>query len=225
MRHKILIVDDETMLTDLLSAHLRDCGYETLVANEGEQAVSLLSRQPDLILLDINMPGMDGMEFCRTIREHVTCPILFLTARVEEQDMINGFGCGGDDYITKPFRLQELTARIAAHLRRDERGRRKTAVLSDGHLLVNLTERRVFFEGKEIPFSRREYDLIEFLLANANQVFDRERIYESIWGYDAEGDSGVVKEHVRKIRAKLRDCTGMDFIETVWGVGYRWKRS
>ena len=225
MRQKILIVDDEEMLTDLLAAHLKDCGYETLTANSASRAITLLSGQPDLILLDINMPGMDGMELCRTIREHVSCPILFLTARVAEQDMINGLSYGGDDYITKPFHLNELTARIAAHLRRDERCRQKQAVLTSGFLLVNLSERKVCYRETQIPFSRREFDLIEFLLSNANRVFDREKIYESVWGYDAEGDSSVVKEHVRKIRAKFREYTGEEFIETVWGVGYQWKKS
>lgn len=226
MKQKILIVDDERMLTELLAAHLQDCGYDTLVANNAGQALGLLSRQPDLILLDINMPGMDGMELCRSIRAHVVCPILFLTARVTEQDMINGLGYGGDDYITKPFRLNELTARIKAHLRRDERSRQqKQAILSSGLLLVNLSERRVIYRETEIPFSRREFDLIEFLLTNANRVFDRDKIYEAVWGYDAEGDSIVVKEHIRRIRGKLREYTGEEFIETVWGVGYQWKRS
>lgn len=225
MKHKILIVDDEVMLTELLSAHLQDCGYETLSANDAGRAVELLLKEPDLILLDINMPGIDGLALCRSIREHVSCPILFLTARVTEQDMINGFGYGGDDYITKPFRLNELTARIAAHLRRDERCRQKQAVLSSGLLLVNLSERKVFYGETEIPFSRREFDLIEFFLTNANQVFDRDKIYESVWGYDAEGDSGVIKEHVRKIRTKLKEYAGKEFIETVWGVGYQWKSS
>lgn len=225
MRRKILIVDDEPMLTDLLKAHLEECGYEAMIANDADQGMNLLSRQPDLILLDIQMPGMDGLQLCRTIREHVSCPILFLTARVTEQDLINGLSYGGDDYITKPFRLNELTARIAAHLRRDERGGQKQAILTSGRLLVNLSERKVFYGETQIPFSRRELELIEFLLSNANRVYDRERIYEAVWGYDAEGDSGVVKEHVRRIRARLKEYTGESFIETVWGVGYQWKRS
>lgn len=222
MRCKILIVDDEKMMTELLSAHLRESGYETYAAGSGEEAMALLSKLPDLILLDINMPGVDGLKLCERIRDHVSCPILFLTARVTEQDKIRGFAAGGDDYVTKPFSLRELEARIAAHLRRDVRGRLKAAVLTDGSLLINLSERRVFFEEKEIPFSRREFDLIAFLRMNANQVFDRERIYEAVWGYDAEGDSAVIKEHVRKIRGKLKSAAGREYIETVWGVGYKW---
>lgn len=222
--YKILIVDDEKMMTELLCDHLQDCGYETLAAGNAREAMALLQRQPDLILLDINMPEMDGLELCRSIRSHITCPILFLTARITEQDKVNGLQYGGDDYITKPFGLKELSARIAAHLRRDERNRCKPSVLSAEGLLVDLAQRSVSCQGREIPFSRREFDILEFLMTNANQVFDKERIYEGVWGYDAEGDSNVVKEHVRKIRSKLREATGKEYIETVWGVGYKWSR-
>ncbi len=224
MHYKILIVDDEKMMTDLLSNHLRDCGYDTFVANNSSEAAALLQKQPDLIILDINMPGTNGLELCKNIRNHTACPILFVTARITEQDKINGFQYGGDDYITKPFSLNELTARVAAHLRRDERGKNKPNILTSNELLVNLSERTVFYNGTEIPFSKREFELIEFLITNANQVFDRERIYERVWGYEAEGDSGVVKEHIRKIRSKLHTITGNDYIETVWGVGYKWNR-
>lgn len=224
MHYKILIVDDEKMMTDLLSNHLRDCGYDTFVANNSSEAAALLQKLPDLIILDINMPGTNGLELCKNIRNHTACPILFVTARITEQDKINGFQYGGDDYITKPFSLNELTARVAAHLRRDERGKNKPNILTSNELLVNLSERTVFYNGTEIPFSKREFELIEFLITNANQVFDRERIYERVWGYEAEGDSGVVKEHIRKIRSKLHKITGNDYIETVWGVGYKWNR-
>lgn len=224
MHYKILIVDDEKMMTDLLSNHLRDCGYDTFVANNSSEAAALLQKLPDLIILDINMPGTNGLELCKNIRNHTACPILFVTARITEQDKINGFQYGGDDYITKPFSLNELTARVAAHLRRDERGKNKPNILTSNELLVNLSERTVFYNGTEIPFSKREFELIEFLITNANQVFDRERIYERVWGYEDEGDSGVVKEHIRKIRSKLHTITGNDYIETVWGVGYKWNR-
>ena len=224
MAYKILIVDDEKMITDLISAHLQDCGYDTLVANSSSEAMTLLQKQPDLMILDINMPGLNGLELCRNIRDHVACPIIFVTARITELDKINGLQYGGDDYITTPFSLKELSARVAAHLRRDERNKNKSPVLtsSDG-LLIHLSKRKVFLGETEIFFSKKEFDLIEYLMTNAGQVFDRERIYEAVWGYDAEGDSSVVKEHIRKIRAKFRDTTGHDYIETVWGVGYRWK--
>ena len=149
-----------------------------------------------MILLDINMPGMDGLELCGRIREHVTCPILFLTARVTEQDVIRGLSAGGDDYITKPFGMDELRARIAAHLCGEEK----------------------------LNFSNSEFEIIRLLSQNAGMVFDRETIYERLWGYDGEGDSIVVKEHIRKIRNKLSACTGKHYIETVWGVGYKWAK-
>lgn len=218
-----MVVDDEAMITELLSDHLGDEGYEVLVAAGAADALKLLPKNPDLIILDINMPGTDGLEFCKNIREHVSCPILFVTARITEQDKINGLQYGGDDYITKPFSLKELSARVAAHLRRDERARGAASVLTSGELLVNLSQRRVFFRDSEIEVSKKEFDLIEFLLTNAGQVFDRERIYERIWGYDAEGSADVIKEHIRKIRAKLREAAGEEYIETVWGVGYKWK--
>ena len=225
MKPKILVVDDESMITELLSDHLGDEGYEVYTANSAEQALKLLPKNPDLIILDINMPGTDGLEFCRNIREHISCPILFVTARITEQDKINGLQYGGDDYITKPFSLKELSARVAAHLRRDERTRCSYAsVLTSGELLVNLSQHRIFYRDTEIEVSKKEFDLIEFLLANAGQVFDREMMYERIWGYDAEGSADVIKEHIRKIRGKLHEATGEEYIETVWGVGYKWKR-
>lgn len=224
MAYKILIIDDEAMLTELLSDHLKNYGYITYVGKNSDEAISRLSIQPDLILLDINMPGTNGLELCKIIRNHVVCPILFLTARITEQDKINGLQAGGDDYITKPFSLQELTARIAAHLRRNERGRHVPEIVSSKEMIVNLSEHRVFFNGEEIVFSKREFDIIEFLMSNPNQVFDKERMYEAIWGYDAGGDSNVIKEHIRKIRVKLHEITGKEHIETVWGMGYRWKK-
>lgn len=224
MAYKILIVDDEKMMTELLSDHLHDCGYDTITANSSREAIEKLQKQPDLIILDINMPDMNGLELCKNIRNYINCPIIFVTARITEQDKINGLQSGGDDYITKPFSLNELTARITAHLRRDERNKYKPVILTSNDLIVNLSERTVCYHDTCIPFSKREFDLIEFLITNANQVFDKERIYEAVWGYDAEGDSNVIKEHIRKIRLKLGETTGRDYIETIWGVGYKWKR-
>lgn len=224
MAYKILIADDEAVLVQLIAEHLEQEGYATIMAGSAERALELLSKGPDLILLDINMPGMDGLELCRAIRDAVSCPVIFLTARISEQDKIRGLQAGGDDYITKPFSLGELSARIAAHLRRDERVRRTANLITSHGLIVDLNGRRALWEGKEIHFSKREFDVIEFLVMNQNQIFDRERMYELIWGMDAEGDSRVIKEHIRKIRNKLLEVTGEEFIETIWGMGYRWKR-
>ncbi len=224
MKRKILIVDDEKTLTQLLSAHLTNEGYLVYTANHPQEAMEKLNMIPDLILLDINMPDMDGLEFCAVIRDHISCPILFLTARVTEQDKVTGLLTGGDDYITKPFSLKELTARIAAHLRRDARTIKTARIVASGKLLVDLDERTVSYDGTETALSRKEFDIVELLITNPGQVFDRERIYEIIWGYDAEGDNTVVKEHIRKIRAKLSEVSGQEFIDTVWGVGYKWSK-
>ena len=147
---KILIIDDEPMMTELLEQHLADSGYGTMTANSAAEAMKLLPRNPDLIILDINMPDTDGLTFCKNIREHVSCPILFLTARVTEQDKIMGLGYGGDDYITKPFSLKELTARVAAHLRREQRQAQSSPILTSGDLVVSLSKRQgnFFFQNR-----------------------------------------------------------------------------
>lgn len=173
MPEKILIVDDEPMLVSLLSDYLSDLGYFTCTAADGKEALDKLRFSPDLILLDINMPGMNGLELCRTIRDEVSCPILFLTSRASEQDRINGLLLGGDDYITKPFSLPETAARIAAHLRREARSRNSSRLLASRELLVNLSNRTVHYKGEKIDFSRREFDIIEFLITHTGQVFDR----------------------------------------------------
>lgn len=225
MAYKILIVDDEPMLTSLLKDHFTDCGYTALTANSAKDAMTQIGNDPDIILLDINMPDMDGLELCKAVRAHVSCPILFLTARITERDKVNGFMAGGDDYITKPFGLAEITARVAAHLRRDERAHNNSRITVSEDLIVNFSEHTVFYKDTEIVFSKREFDIIEFLISNAGQIFEREYLYEAVWGLDAEGDSSVIKEHIRKIRKKLKDVTGSDdYIETVWGVGYKWKK-
>ena len=169
MVYRILIVDDEPILTELLSTHLQDHGYTVSVANSSNEAMEKLNTKPNLILLDINMPGMDGLELCKVIRNHIVCPILFLTARITEQDKVNGLRAGGDDYITKPFSLQELIARIEAHLRRDERNMRPPEVVTSQGLIINLSDRKVFWNEQELSFSKREFDIIEFLSSNPNQ--------------------------------------------------------
>lgn len=158
--------------------------YEILTACNGQEVIRKAQEQPDLILLDINMPGMDGLSVCRSIREHVRCPILFLTARVESADQILGFQAGGDDYIVKPFDLEELNARVAAHLRREQRRQNSSAVKFFGTLAIDYTARNVTINGEAVAFSRREFDILELLFLHAGQVFDRERIYESVWGMD-----------------------------------------
>ncbi len=220
--YKILIVDDEKDVVSLLRDYFELNGYEVCVAYNGEEAVSKVGVRPDIILLDVNMPGMDGLDVCSRIRDYVPCPILFLTARIEDSDKIRGFAAGGDDYILKPFSIEELGARVAAHIRREHRNVAQANVRFWGKLSIDYSAKAVTADGRPVAFARREFEIIELLSLNPGQVFDRERIYERIWGYDAEGDAGVVTEHIRRIRAKLR-VFGEDYhLETVWGMGYKW---
>ena len=183
-----------------------------------------LEGAPDIILLDVNMPSMDGFEVCRRIREFVSCPILFLTARTFEGDKVKGFSVGGDDYVVKPFSVMELEARVQAHLRREARHQNQAKVKFSGELLVDYSERAVYVNGYGVGLVKKEFDIVELLSQNAGQVFDKERIYEKVWGYDSEGDSGVIAEHIRRIRAKIGALTDKAYIETVWGCGYKWVR-
>lgn len=220
--YKILIVDDEPNVVSLLKDYFEISGYETIVAYNGAQAVSKIRMKPDLILLDINMPGIDGIEVCKKIRDYVSCPILFLTAKVEDCDKIRGFAVGGDDYIIKPFSIEELGARVAAHIRREHRNAADAKVRFFGRLVIDYSAKTVAIEGKEMNFAKKEFEIIELLSLNHGQVFDKERIYEKLWGYDAEGESSVVAEHIRRIRAKLKEAGEEYHVETVWGMGYKW---
>lgn len=219
---KILIVDDERDIVDLLERYFRRMGYAILTASNGREAIAQAANKPDVILLDVNMPEMDGLEVCRRIREYVVCPILFLTARVEDEDKVRGFAAGGDDYVVKPFSLEELGARVAAHIRREKRHFSAPDVKLDGDLSINYSERTVRFRGQDVSLAPKEFDILEFLSQNMGQVFTRERIYERVWGYDGEGDSAVVAEHIRRIRVKFAACGAKSYIETVWGCGYKW---
>ena len=221
LRERILIVDDERGIVDMMKAYFSP-QYEVLTAYSGEEALKKAEKQPDLILLDINMPGINGLTVCQTIREHVACPILCLTARIESADKITGFQAGADDYIVKPFDLDELAARIAAHLRREKRWHSQSTVRFFGELAVDYSARTVTIDHVAITLSRREFDILELLSLHAGQVFDRERIYETVWGIDGDGNSDTVMEHVRKIRAKFAAHTLHSYIETVWGCGYKW---
>ena len=221
MKQKLLIVDDEQGIVDTMKAYF-SAQYEVLTASSGQEAIRRAEEQPDLILLDINMPGIDGLEVCETIRGYVACPILFLTARVETPDQIAGFQAGADDYIRKPFDLDELGARVAAHLRREQRRQKSSVVRFFGELAIDYTARTVTIQGNQVILSKKEFDILELLSLHAGQVFDRERIYESVWGIDGEGSSDTVMEHIRKLRAKLAVHTCAQYIETVWGCGYKW---
>lgn len=224
----ILIIDDERDLVELLAKKLRSNGHEVFTAYDGRAGAALAKReQPDLILLDIMMPEMDGFDVCRAIRDDVVCPILFLSARQAETDKIQGLTLGGDDYITKPFGIRELMARIDANLRRERRAQSATHEktrprLYFGSLAIDLRARMVQVNEETVALTRHEYDVVEFLALHPGQIFSKEQIYERVWGYDAEGSADVVAEHLRKARAKLRKAGVDDPVATVWGIGYRW---
>lgn len=220
--YKILIADDEADIVCMLKDYFEMNGYSVLTAANGREAAAMSVKNPDIILLDINMPDGDGISVCKKIRGYVSCPILFLTARIEDSDKITGFAAGGDDYIIKPFSIDELGARVAAHIRRERRAAAETNVRYFGGITVDYSAKAVICGDVPLSLAKKEYEIIELLSVNAGQVFDKERIYERIWGYDAEGDSSTVAEHVRRIRAKLSPAEEDYHIETVWGMGYKW---
>ena len=227
---KILIIDDETDLVMLLKDELEAKGHEVLTAYDGQTGIDLSQKQPDLIILDIMMPGIDGFEVCRAIRDDVLCPVIFLSARQSETDKIRGLTLGGDDYITKPFGLHELLAKIEANLRRERRSQylnaeNKRSKLYFEKLCQDMRERTVRVDGKDIELTKREYDIVELLALHAGQVFSREQIYEKIWGFDSEGNSSTVVERIKKIRAKFSAAADKEYISTVWGIGYKWNKT
>ena len=227
---KILIIDDEEDLVTLLKDSLESRGHIVLTSYDGESGIKKAQEQPDIIILDIMMPGIDGYEVCRRIRDVVLCPIIFLSAKQSETDKIKGLALGGDDYIIKPFSLNELIARIEAHLRREKRAvflnnSNKRVLISFGKLSVDLKSRQVKINDNIITLTKREFEILELLLMHPGQVFSKEQIYEKVWGYDAEGDSSTVTEHVKNIRAKIAEFDrDIEYISTVWGIGYRFNK-
>lgn len=217
----ILSVDDDADVRSLLAAALERDGHLVRALASGSEVTEKLCRWSDCILLDVMMPGEDGFAVCRRIRAVADCPILFLTAKTEEADVIRGLGLGGDDYLTKPFRVSELRARINAHLRREKRmpGSR----MRRGNLDFDLGEKAIYHKGSPLKMTRSEYAICEYLATYAGQTFSKEQIYEAAFGYDGTADESAVTEHIKNIRAKLKK-TGCAPIETVWGVGYKWKR-
>lgn len=222
MQRKILIADDEPGIIQLLRDYFEVQEYQVADAKNGIEVLEKIFWKPDIILLDVNMPGMDGFEVCARIRSHVSCPILFLTAKIEEADRIKGLMLGGDDYILKPFSIDELGARVEAHLRREDR-RKDTGILKVyGDIVIRYDERCVYCGEEPLGLTKTEYNIVELLSLNPGQIFSKEQIYESVRGYDGEADSSIMTEHIRRIRMKIGRHSDRKCIETVWGVGYRW---
>lgn len=218
---KILIVDDEKEIRKVIRKALEQERHLVYEAANVAEAREFLTVSPDIILLDVMMPETDGFEFCKEIRNKVDAPILFLTAKSQPEDLVFGFAVGGDDYIKKPFSLQELKARINAHLRREKR--EKIDGLSIGDFFFHLGSYELFYQEEKIELTKTEYQIAELLARNKGQVFSKDMIYEKLWGYDSDGYSETVVEHVRNLRKKILLSSEREPILTVWGVGYKWK--
>ncbi|HOL91611.1 MAG TPA: response regulator [Clostridiales bacterium] len=226
MAKKILIVDDEKNIVDILRFSLRKEGFSTIEAYDGEQAVELaLSEKPDLILLDVMLPKMDGFTVCRKLRQSITTPILMLTAKEEEVDKVLGLELGADDYITKPFSQRELMARIKANIRRtameEVAATRAANIIQAKDLVIDCDRYEVKRDGKVIELTLREFELVKFLAMYPGQIFTRESLLEKVWGYEYYGDVRTVDVTVRRVREKLeRDPSNCEYIMTKRGVGY-----
>ena len=217
---KILAVDDDAAILDMIGTILnKDEHLVKKVSNPLEIDMEKVNHY-DLILLDIMMPGIDGFALCSKIRKLVDCPILFLTAKTEESSLVNGLSLGADDYIRKPFGVMELRARVAAHLRRERREHSVRMVA--GHVCFHLSLKQMMIDDKEIPLTKAEYKICEFLAKNRGQVFSKEQILEQVFGFDSESNDSTITTHIKNIRTKLSDFHCMP-IKTVWGIGYKWE--
>lgn len=221
---RILIVDDDSAIAELISDALQDEGFDTKICHDGEQALALIrSGEPfALVILDIMMPKLDGLTLCRMVRDQLACPILFLTAKNNTMDMMLGLELGGDDYLTKPFVVEELIARVKAHLRRERRAMQPAkSIITYGDISINRENYEAFCAGQKISLTTREFQILEYLMLNAGKVLSREKIYNEVWG-SPYGDIGSVTVHIKNLRTKLDPRS--DYIKTVWGVGYKFAK-
>ena len=218
---RLLVIDDEKAILDLVKNGLEKDGHIVTVCESVADVTISALKNYDLILLDIMLPDVDGFMFCKKIRGIVDCPILFLTAKVMETDIIYGLGIGADDYITKPFRIGELRARVTAHLRRERREHHNTLGFEQ-EIKFDLSSKELFIKGKKVDLTKSEYEICEYLARNRGQVFTKEQIYEAVFGFDGNSDNSTIATHIKNIRSKLAGY-GVTPINTVWGVGYRWE--
>ena len=226
---KILIIEDEEAIAELERDYLELSGFEVDIENNGESGLKkALEGDYDLFLLDLMLPGIDGFDICKKIREKQNTPILMVSARKEDIDKIRGLGLGADDYITKPFSPSELVARVKAHLARYERligsGVQENDIIEIRDLKIDKTARRVWVRGEEKTLTTKEFDLLTFLASNPNKVFTKAELFREIWDMESIGDIATVTVHIKKIREKIELNTAKpQYIETIWGVGYRFK--
>lgn len=229
---KILIIEDEVAIADLEKDYLELSDFQVDICNAGDEGLdTALKGDYDLVILDLMLPGMDGFEVCRKIREEKNIPILMVSAKKDDIDKIRGLGLGADDYMTKPFSPSELVARVKAHLGRYEDLTQQTTereteneIIETGDLRIDKTARRVFIRDEEKSFTTKEFDLLYFLARNPDHVFPKEELFQKIWGFSSVGDIATVTVHIKKIREKVeKDTSNPEYIETIWGVGYRFK--
>ena len=226
---KILIIEDEVAIADLEKDYLELSDFKVDICNTGDEGLkTALTGDYDLIILDLMLPGMDGFEVCKKIREEKNIPILMVSAKKDDIDKIRGLGLGADDYMTKPFSPSELVARVKAHLSRYERligsNQKQNDIVEIRGIKIDKTARRVYVDGEEKVFTTKEFDLLTFLAENPNHVFTKDELFREIWDMDSVGDIATVTVHIKKIREKIEyDTSKPQYIETIWGVGYRFK--
>ncbi len=226
---KILIIEDEESIAELEKDYLELSGFEVAIEADGEDGLARALREEfDLFILDLMLPGIDGFEICRRIRQEKNTPVIMVSAKKEDIDKIRGLGLGADDYITKPFSPSEMVARVKAHLARYERligsGIPENEIIEIRGLKIDKTARRVWVNGEEKSFTGKEFDLLSFLAQNPNHVYTKEELFRRIWDMESIGDIATVTVHIKKIREKIEFNTAKpQYIETIWGVGYRFK--
>ncbi|AGC68432.1 Two component transcriptional regulator, winged helix family [Thermoclostridium stercorarium subsp. stercorarium DSM 8532] len=222
MAEKILIIEDDTRLARFLELELRHEGYEVEIAYDGRSGLEkALSNNPDLVILDLMLPLLSGIEVLRRIRKVSDMPVIMLTAKDDVSDKVVGLDSGADDYVTKPFAIEELLARIRVALkRRDNSAKRESDIIRAGDLVLNKAKHTVMYKDEEITLSKKEYDLLEYLMENRGIVLTREQILEKVWGYDYFGDTNVTDVYIRYLRAKIDQKYNLSYIKTVRGVGY-----
>lgn len=226
---RILIIEDEEAIAELEKDYLELSDFEVIIENDGEEGLKrALEEDYDLYILDLMLPGVDGFEICKQIREVKNAPIIMVSAKKDDIDKIRGLGLGADDYMTKPFSPSELVARVKAHLARYDRlvgtNPNTNEIIEIRGLKIDKTARRVYINGEEKPFTTKEFDLLTFLAQNPNHVFTKDELFRKIWDMDSIGDIATVTVHIKKIREKIEfDTSNPQYIETIWGVGYRFK--
>ena len=224
MAIKVLIVEDDRNISQLLQLYLEKEGFETLVADDGGKGLSLFqANDPDLVLLDLMLPVLDGWEVCRKIRESSKTPIIMMTAKGETMDKVNGLEMGADDYIVKPFEMKEVLARIHAVLRRYDKGETTKKKLSFDKLVINMDSYELLVDGKRVDTPPKEMELLFHLASYPNRVFTRNQLLDEVWGFDYFGDSRTVDVHIKRLREKLEGVSDKWSLRTVWGVGYKFE--